>query len=291
MTPLPPKPTSSDVVANAIRRSVAGHLRDAPGIVLGEDPECLHRARVAIRRLRSDLRTFKPLLESSWSRSLRSDLRQLGAVLGAVRDSDVLILRFEDSARRLPSVEGIEPLVATLVASRTARREELLAFMEGNLYAELLDRLVEAAVNPAIDPQCPTSVTRLNRLMRRPWRRLARAVKRLPDDPPDEMLHAVRIDTKRARYASEALAPALGKPARRFAKHAANLQKVLGNLQDAALAYEWLSCWSATRNEPRSTFVAGQLAGLEIARGSTARATWRDAWDDLSRAKNTSWIA
>lgn len=290
VTSLPPVPSTAEVVAYAIRRSVAVHIDNAPGVALGSDPEHLHRARVAIRRLRSDLRTFEPLLDSSWSRGLRSDLRELARVMGAVRDADVLIARFDGCASRLPSRAGVDTLIASLVAARTAGQRELTAYMASGAYATLLDRLVEAARAPALDAEGLASADTLGRLVRRPWRRLTKTVNRLPDDPPDEMLHAVRIRTKRVRYAAEAVAPVLGKQARRFAKGAKRLQKVLGTLHDASVAHEWLTSWSSGHHAPEAVFVAGQLDGLEIVRGTAARAAWRDAWRALDRSKNLSWI-
>ncbi len=290
VAPLPPKPAAGELVAHAIARSVADHMGNAPGVVLGTDSEALHHARVATRRLRSDLRTFEPLLDSSWSRSLRSDLREPAAVLGAVRDSDVLIHRFEDSAGRLPNPDGVDALVASLVETRAAQRVQLVAFMASSEYTMLLDRLVEAARDPALARGARSSVKKLNRLVRQPWRRLSKAVNRLPDDPPDEMLHEIRIRAKRARYAAEAVIPGVGRPARRFAKRAEHLQEVLGIIQDAAVAYEWLVSWSAGSDDQEAVFAAGQLAGLEIARRSTSRAAWREAWRDLNRSKNTTWI-
>jgi len=290
VAPLPPTPAVGEMVAHAIARSVADHVDNAPGVVLGTDPEALRHARVATRRLRSDLCTFEPLLDSSWSRSLRSDLRELAAVLGAVRDSDVLISRFEDSAGQLPNRGGVDALVTGLAETRTAQRAQLLAFMTSSEYTMLTDRLVEAAREPVLDQRAHSSVKKLHRLVRQPWRRLSKAVNRLPDDPPDEMLHEIRIRAKRARYAAEAVVPGLGQPACRFAKRAKHLQDVLGILQDAAVAYEWLLSWSAGSDEREAVFAAGQLAGLEIARRSAARAAWRDAWRDLNRSKNTAWI-
>ena len=58
--------------------------RDAPD---GDDPESVHQARVATRRLRSDLRTFEPFLDERFAAELRGELRWLGAELGAVATS------------------------------------------------------------------------------------------------------------------------------------------------------------------------------------------------------------
>ena len=76
----------------------------------------------------------------------------------------------------------------------------------------------------------------LGDLVATPWKKLRDAVQDLDDDPPDEDLHAVRIRAKRARYAAEAVAPAIGKAAKRFASAVADVQEVLGNHQDAVVA-------------------------------------------------------
>ena len=73
-----------------------------------------------------------------------------------------------------------------------------------------------------------------------PWKKLAKAVKALDDPPPDEELHAVRIRAKRCRYAVEAVAPVVGKEAKRIASAVAGLQGVLGDHQDAVVAEGWL---------------------------------------------------
>src|SRR5262249_34670930 len=70
-------------------------------------------------------------------------------------------------------------------------------------------------------------------LVRRPWRDLAAAVGALDERPPDDELHRVRILAKRVRYAGEAVAPAIGPPAARFAKLAAALPTVLGGHPDS----------------------------------------------------------
>ena len=52
--------------------------------------EDVHQARVATRRVRSDLKTFGDILDPLWRSHLRSELKWLGAVLGELRDLDVL---------------------------------------------------------------------------------------------------------------------------------------------------------------------------------------------------------
>ena len=89
-------------------------------------------------------------------------------------------------------------------------------------------------------------------LVQGPGRSSAATSSALPDDPPDEALHDVRIRAKRCRYAAEAVAPALGTDARRVrARRSPTLQDVLGDHQDAVVAAAWL------RDVAESTDVAG----------------------------------
>ena len=111
-------------------------------------------------------------------------------------------------------------------------------------------------------------------LARKPWRHLRRDVEALAEDPPDEQLHAVRIRAKRARYAAEAVAPALGPAVRDFAKAVAKLQDVLGDHQDAVVATQWLRDVAHDTDSPDEEFVAGMLAGFLRPIERETRAAW-----------------
>ncbi|HEV2895873.1 MAG TPA: CHAD domain-containing protein, partial [Actinomycetota bacterium] len=56
-------------------------FRHEAGVRIGEDPEAVHQARVATRRLRSTLRTFSSLLEPEWTDRLRDELKWLADLL------------------------------------------------------------------------------------------------------------------------------------------------------------------------------------------------------------------
>src|SRR5215472_15653997 len=92
-----------DVIKNALADSVASLLHHDPMVRTGRDPEAVHQARVATRKLRSNLRTFGPLLEVEWTEPLRSELGWLAMSLGAVRDREVLLQRLRDRAESLPA--------------------------------------------------------------------------------------------------------------------------------------------------------------------------------------------
>jgi CHAD domain-containing protein len=284
--------TVGDVVAAAIARSVARVLRHDPGVRLGDDPEDVHQMRVGTRRLRSDLRSFGSLLSSEWADALRDELKWIASALGEVRDTDVLTERLRTQAISLPDVDaaGFAPILRQLAEEREAGRIRLLEAMRSPRYLALLDRLVSAANAPQLaDEAGGRAKDVLPGLVARPWRKLRAAVRRLPSAPSEEELHLVRIGTKRARYAAEAAAPALGKKARRFAEALAGLQDVLGEHNDAVVAESWLRR-AAEEADPAQALVVGELVAAQRADAAHRRREWRGAWKKADKKKLRTWM-
>jgi CHAD domain-containing protein len=304
---LPQDAPVRDLVSTAMTSSTIRLIRADAGVRLGEQPEAVHSARVAVRRLRSDLRTFRSVLDPAWSGPLRDELGWLGSSLGEVRDLDVLgdrlAGRLEDLGLTDPQPDGAEErpqdrsedrgastrLIGGVRAARSDARERLLAELRSDRYVALLERLVAASAEPGVLPEAADrrAASTLVPLMAGPWKHVERACRAIADDSPDEVVHAARIRAKRARYAAEALAPLVGAPARRFGRAAARLQDVLGEHQDAVVAEAWLR--DAARSSPSTAFVAGLLVARERQARADARASWRPAWKALRRKKLRFW--
>ena len=275
----------------AIADGVVRLLRHDPIVRLDSDPEGVHQARVATRRLRSDLRTFRAMLDPEWVAALRGELGWLGGELGEPRDADVLLDRLTARAAALPhaSAEGAAEVIAQLEHRRTQAHTALLKTLSNDRYLQLIDRLIAAAQSPALNEtkaQRPAATT-LPPIVRRAWRPLQKRVKSLSDPPSDEDLHMVRILTKRCRYAAEACAPSLGTPTRRLAHAAGELQAVLGELNDAVVAEQWLRR-VAHDGSPPGAFAAGELAALERDAAQQARSVWPKPWKHVQTAAQNS---
>jgi CHAD domain-containing protein len=259
---------------------------------IGEDPEAVHQARVATRRLRSDLRTFRAFVEPEWSQPLRDELQWLGAELGAVRDGDVLVGRLRRNAEDLPDDErlAVDRVVARRVVERDEAHAELLDAYRSARYVDLLERLVAAVREPSLTEAADAPAADvLADVVRKPWRHLRGAVDALDDPAPDEALHDVRKRAKRCRYAAEAVAGVVGKPAREFGKAVANVQEVLGEHQDAVVAREWLG--KAAPDLPVSAaYAAGMLAGVEITAANQARDEFPAAWKAAAKKRLRTWL-
>jgi CHAD domain-containing protein len=288
LTELGDAPTALDVIRSAIAGSTIKLVSNDPIVRLGEDPEGVHRARVAARRLRSDLRTFRSLLDRDWTAALRAELRWLGRSLAPVRDAEVLGARLRKRVEGMagPELASAKVLVDGLESDRLKARRRLLVGLRSRRYKELVERLVRAAREPVVrDDRAEAAAVSLGSLMKRPWAQLSRSATALGSDSSDGALHATRIETKRVRYGAEALVPVFGKRATRFAAAAERLQEVLGEHQDAVVAMTWLADRGLGADDPAVTFMAGRLAELEAVARDRARETWPKAWMGLERRK------
>jgi CHAD domain-containing protein len=262
----------------------------------------IHQARVATRRLRSDLKTFGPVLDPVWLRHTRSELKWIGTVLGAVRDIDVLDKRFraDDSASHGSRDE--DALRTRLASQRRDNTEELAQVLQSERYLNLLDRLdagtsvprfyVSLQSTEAGDPEVgPTDLARraLPRLLRPHWRKLRRKVRKAGSTPSNTQLHKIRIASKQLRYGAELAEPVLGKAARRTARRAEDIQTILGDHHDSVTAVEWLEQIPADSTTGAS-FAAGGKAADARRHQLESRQQWSHAWDALNSRKVTGWL-
>jgi CHAD domain-containing protein len=295
VAPIDKRATVRTLIRHVIGKSVALLIERQAGVWIGDDPEELHQFRVAARRLRSDLRTFAPLLDHGWTIWLRAELAWLGGEVGMGRDTDVMTERLLTRITRLPS-EDAQPvgrLIQRLADSAVDARQHVVEALSSDRLVVLLDALVEAAREPRFAAGIPGVADQAAKplvvdLVEKPWRRLSRAVDALQPDSPDAAFHAVRIRSKRARYAVEAVAPVCGRDARRLAKRIAAVQTVLGDHQDTAVAEAWLR--HAAKEVPSLRLVAGELVALERVDRERLRVEFEPVWKKASKPKLSAWL-
>lgn len=290
---LGPDATAGDVLQRAIATSVTRLVVHDPVVRLDTDPEGVHQARVATRRLRSDLRTFRTLVDAEATATLREELRWIAGTLGFVRDGDVLLERMRRRAAMLPAghERGASEVLATLETQRDVAHAKLLTALRDRRYLDLLDRLVAEANAPSLLPGAgmPAS-TVVADLVRGPWQSLEKAARKLGKKPSDPELHDLRIRAKRLRYAAEAAAPLFGDGAAALAKAAAGLQTVLGDLNDAVVARGWLLEWATGDRTTNGVAAAGELARLERDAAREERGRWKMQWERLSSTELRTWM-
>ena len=257
------------------------------GTRAGQDPEHVHEMRVAVRRLRAILRASRALFDDRWVERLRSELDWLGAALGLVRDLDVLHAYLQP---RLAALEGAEHragqrVLRRLAADRTRAQAGLNEALDSPRYPRILEQLETFLTRP---PASASDVS-LPDVAATEWKRLRKAVQKLPGRPSPDELHAVRIKVKRARFAAELARAAAGERGKRFIHQAKKLQDILGDLQDAVVIEQYLHD-AIDRTEPAQA-LGRDLVKRQRKRRKKARAAFFEEWPKLKRRGREAWIA
>ena len=257
------------------------------GARAGQDAEHVHEMRVAVRRLRAILRASRALFDDRWVERLRSELDWLGAALGLVRDLDVLHAYLQP---RLAALEGAEHragqrVLRRLAADQTRARAGLNEALDSPRYPRIVEQLETFLTRP---PASATDVS-LPDVAATEWKRLRKAVQKLPGRPSVDELHAVRIKVKRARFAAELARAAAGERGKRFIHQAKKLQDILGDLQDAVVIEQYLHD-AIDHTEPAQA-LGKDLVKRQRKRRKKARAAFFEEWPKLKRRGREAWIA
>ena len=227
-------------------RTLLHYLHDLraarPQVCQMEDSECVHRVRVASRRMRSFLPLFAPCLSRTVCDRWRKQLRRLTRALGEARDIDVQIACVEHVLEQQASLEerpGIERLLLRLQQRRHAVYEPVGQAIERFTASPLAEEMEQTLMHLVYVSQASGA----DRPGAYVYRQIRKAVRiRLKTfqlyapyvqhpERSDE-LHAMRIAAKHLRYLLQACTPfyldALQEPART----ARTFQTLLGDIHD-----------------------------------------------------------
>ncbi|RFS82169.1 CHAD domain-containing protein [Actinomadura spongiicola] len=265
-----PVVTTGEVVLAYLAAQVEAVFEFDPKARLGED-DAVHRMRVAVRRLRSALRSYRSVLDAERTVPLGPELRWLAAVLGEVRDREVLRMRFAEApAFVLEDLQRQE---------RSAYRRMNASLKEPRYFA-LLDELDRLILDPPVTRTGERKARKeLPGLVTRAWTRMAKDYARIQtSDDPDLARHDTRKAAKRARYAAELAVPVLGVEAKRLVKDAKRIQEVLGGYQDGVIAMEHLAAAGRRTRIPAEAFTLGVLYGREECEAEAARDLLPTTW-------------
>jgi CHAD domain-containing protein len=273
-----------------------------------DEPDAVHKMRVATRRLRSTLRTYRPLWDRTVVDDLRRELGWLADVLGKVRDGEVLAARLAGALDELPVELVVGPVRDRLVGGLTAQHARdhraLVTALNGRRYAALLDDLDELLAAVPSERGLRPAATYVPHRVR--W--AAGKVDALLDTAAgasapsplplpgvldrDTALHEARKAAKKARYAAEVAAPVDPAGAAALAGAMAGLQELLGDQHDSVVTRELLLAAARRAHAAgENAFTYGLLHGRQATGATDVEAGLPAARQALAGKKATAWLA
>ena len=264
-------------------------LANADGVRTSDDPEYIHQARVALRRLRALIRLFAPVLPYTFSCHYNEAWRYFANQLGDARDHDVLV------EETLPSIsrhyEGHDTIEAFIEYAQTQRlqahetaRATFYAPALGQVTLGFLDDLSRLP----LDLESPSLPRFAKRRLTKTLAGIRRSAIDLDQKNVDE-LHRLRIRFKRLRYGVEFFAPLCSPDATTaYLSELKAIQDVLGQINDLERA---LSVEAKAPDAVRCELVSGWLSATQralittlpdLAKRFTAR---RAPWESQKQKK------
>lgn len=256
---------------------------------LGEHPEALHDFRVALRRLRSWLRAFRPWFRDTVRPRTYRELAAIADTSSGARDAEVALEWLGGLALPARAATGVRHLAARI---RRDERKAMRAFREHvdadftGIVRRLGRQLASYQVNVA--PDDPMTVPTMGAVLAQTVREHAvhfdGAVRAVNSADDETAAHNARIAGKRLRYLLEQFDhPSAGD----LAKQLARIQDTLGELHDAHVLMERIAAERASlarrphvrgKPDPRPGLYA--LAARTRARSVSAYADFRQRWSE-----------
>ena len=280
----------------AIAGECMRHLQsNEEGLIRGEDPEYLHQARVALRRLRVALGVFRALIPDGALERQDSAMRKLGQTLGVARDWEVFSL---ETLPALPAGLTSDAGTRALIAESGTRRKNARRFAQRcvsdpSYTLALLDfaaalyrqpwmttedpQVIQARSLPVIEFAC--------QVLSKRWRA---ALKRGAgiDATQAASLHPLRIELKKLRYGGEFFITLFPKKsAKKFLKLLAGIQDHLGRINDAATVVRITDTLRQDCQEPDAREALGALRGYLAAQARAEIEPALKAWKRQKRAE------
>jgi inorganic triphosphatase YgiF len=281
--------SAGDAFAHILQAGL-GHLQaNEDGALHSDDPEFIHQVRVALRRLRSALNVFSPLVPREDREPIQAELRWLTKELDAARNWDVFttqtLVTIRDSFSETRELEQLQTKSEAIRQQyRLRAREALASGRYQRMLLHLGSWLCMQPWNARLPDQVETAADKpvtafATRVLQKLHTRLKKSGKQLAILSPDER-HRTRITAKKLRYASEFFSSLYPhKRVRRYLAALADLQEVLGILNDATTTERLLQQLEFSQENSNlhaaKNLVLGWTRGTSQARTATLNHTWK----------------
>lgn len=234
--------------------------RNEAGLLAGGEPEFIHQARVALRRLRSAIKLFAPVLPENFVAAYGQSWQTLAGALGEARNWDVFL------------EETLPPIVKAFPHNHDVHRLHNEAKRRVKAARRAITSLLSLKEYPRLMVEFTAAVHALSDTVNSPLKRFAseriaahtRSVRKLAeryDELDDEQRHVMRLRFKKLRYALEFMTPLLPtRQMKRYLETLSALQEALGLINDQVTARLLID---EALMQSRVTVVHGWVAGRQ----------------------------
>ena len=273
-TPISPEQTPVEAFRSIALGCLEHFQRNEPGLLSGEDTEFVHQARVALRRLRSAIKLFSPVLPREFVNAYGQTWQTLASALGEARNWDVFLN------------ETLPPIQAAFPDDRAIRRLRSAAKRRAKAARQAIAGLLAVREYPRLLVEFTAAIYALGDILPIPLQdfaenriadhtRRARKLAKKHAELTSTERHRMRICFKKLRYATEFFEALL--PSKRLGAALAalgQLQDELGLINDHITAEELIKeALGKSPAGPIYGWVAGRHALLINALPETLR-TW-----------------
>ena len=288
--------SAKESTATAFRKIAEECLRqmqaNESAILAGGGADSIHQFRVALRRLRAAIGTFRNLLDEAVLERWAHDMKWTHQAFGRARDLDVLTEQtLAALMQQYPGDAGLQVLVKTAEDSRKAARAAAQDVIDSRRYS--LMQLDVARVfhddswcrPSAADISAASVLGFAKEQLQRRYKKVRKLANKWPNlDVAD--LHRLRILVKKMRYAALAFSSLFpAKASRSFLTGLEALQDCLGALNDGAVGKQYVTELAAAVEK------AGSAQAGEVERAVGLVAGWHARGIEEGRQKfNASWL-
>ena len=240
------KQTAEEAARIALSECLDQFLSNIPLTAQSDNAKGPHQIRVGLRRLRSAISAFRPVLGRGKIAPVADHARDIAATVGRIRDLDVLAEEMvEPMVARHPDEPGFSILLASIDERRRFVREEVRAVLTGRDVTSFGFRTAgflagRGWLDPADHGQTVRLAEPVVKLARRRlngrWKALSAYGRRAADLSIDER-HEMRKEIKKLRYVGEIFQSLFdAQKVKAFRSALRKLQDDFGALNDVAMA-------------------------------------------------------
>jgi CHAD domain-containing protein len=228
--------SASKVIFKELARIIKANEQ---GVIADTDSEYLHDFRVAVRKTRTALKLFQPILPESIYAAYQRYFSSLSQLTSETRDLDIFLLNFEQYRKGLPErlQSSLDPLMDELLTKKNTHHLQVANNLKSSDYRKTMadwesflntGAASALSANPAIKDLADRQIWRL-------YQKTLKQAQSINRSSPASDFHQLRITSKKLRYLMEFLQTLYPERKIKKAMNAAkNLQDALGAYQDAS---------------------------------------------------------